>query len=337
LVLNRPIVGMAATPSGRGYWLVASDGGIFSFGDAAFWGSSAAAGSAVPTVAMAATASGHGYWTVTTSGDVFSAGDAPSIATAAAVLAAPAVALLPDGNSAVRVVTADGGSAEITGSGLVAQDAPSSPRGNPASFTYLAVNPDGTPARFNPCASVHYVTNLAEAPAGAGALVAETFARLGEATGITFVSDGASSEVPASNRAAFQPARYGDRWAPLLVAWARPGETDLLAGAGDVVGEGGSTWVASAGGPEIYVTGQAVIDSVNTAGLHLGFGPGRTVGQLLLHELGHVAGLGHTSDPTQIMFPALQSLPAGAYGAGDLSGLAHLGRGAGCLSVPAPA
>ena len=32
--LNKPIVGMASTPDGRGYWLVASDGGIFSYGDA---------------------------------------------------------------------------------------------------------------------------------------------------------------------------------------------------------------------------------------------------------------------------------------------------------------
>ena len=32
--LNKPIVGMAATPTGKGYWLVASDGGVFSFGDA---------------------------------------------------------------------------------------------------------------------------------------------------------------------------------------------------------------------------------------------------------------------------------------------------------------
>ena len=37
--LNRPVVGMAATPDGHGYWLVASDGGIFTFGDAAFYGS----------------------------------------------------------------------------------------------------------------------------------------------------------------------------------------------------------------------------------------------------------------------------------------------------------
>jgi hypothetical protein len=38
-VLNKPIVGMEATPSGNGYWLVAADGGIFTHGDAAYAGS----------------------------------------------------------------------------------------------------------------------------------------------------------------------------------------------------------------------------------------------------------------------------------------------------------
>jgi len=38
--LQRPIVGMASTPAGSGYWLVASDGGIFAF-DAGFYGSPA--------------------------------------------------------------------------------------------------------------------------------------------------------------------------------------------------------------------------------------------------------------------------------------------------------
>ena len=36
--LNQPIVGMAATADGNGYRLVAADGGIFTFGDAAFAG-----------------------------------------------------------------------------------------------------------------------------------------------------------------------------------------------------------------------------------------------------------------------------------------------------------
>ena len=30
---------MAATPDGKGYWLVAADGGIFAFGDAVYHGS----------------------------------------------------------------------------------------------------------------------------------------------------------------------------------------------------------------------------------------------------------------------------------------------------------
>ena len=32
---ERPIVGIAAAPTGGGYWLVASDGGVFAFGDGA--------------------------------------------------------------------------------------------------------------------------------------------------------------------------------------------------------------------------------------------------------------------------------------------------------------
>ncbi|HKN89141.1 MAG TPA: hypothetical protein VJ622_02570, partial [Acidimicrobiia bacterium] len=37
--LNARIVAMAATTTGEGYWLFASDGGVFAFGDAAFTGS----------------------------------------------------------------------------------------------------------------------------------------------------------------------------------------------------------------------------------------------------------------------------------------------------------
>ena len=46
---------MAATPDGKGYWLVASDGGIFAFGDAAFYGSTGALTLNKPIVGMAAT------------------------------------------------------------------------------------------------------------------------------------------------------------------------------------------------------------------------------------------------------------------------------------------
>jgi hypothetical protein len=78
MALNRPIVGMAATPSGRGYWLVASDGGIFAFGDAGFFGSPA--GSTTATIiGIAPTSRRDGYWLVGTNGIVYNFGAAPDL------------------------------------------------------------------------------------------------------------------------------------------------------------------------------------------------------------------------------------------------------------------
>ena len=74
--LNKPIVGMASTPSGNGYWLVASDGGIFSYGDATFYGSTGGMHLNKPIVGMASTPSGNGYWLVASDGGIFNYGDA---------------------------------------------------------------------------------------------------------------------------------------------------------------------------------------------------------------------------------------------------------------------
>ena len=74
--LNRPIVGAAATPDGRGYWLVASNGGIFCFGDAMFHGSPGALRLNSPIVGMASTPDGGGYWLVASDGGIFNYGDA---------------------------------------------------------------------------------------------------------------------------------------------------------------------------------------------------------------------------------------------------------------------
>ncbi|MBC7763116.1 MAG: hypothetical protein H7201_15250 [Candidatus Saccharibacteria bacterium] len=77
LPLNKPIVGMSATSTGDGYWLVASDGGIFTYGDATFYGSTGALRLNKPIVGMTVTPSGHGYWMVASDGGIFSFGDAP--------------------------------------------------------------------------------------------------------------------------------------------------------------------------------------------------------------------------------------------------------------------
>jgi len=73
-----PIVGIAAyEPTGLGYWTVAANGGVFTFGDAPFAGSAGALRLAAPIVGMAATRSGQGYWLLGRDGGVFTFGDAP--------------------------------------------------------------------------------------------------------------------------------------------------------------------------------------------------------------------------------------------------------------------
>jgi hypothetical protein len=107
--LNQPIVGMAKTPDGGGYWMVASDGGIFSFGDAAFYGSTGAIHLNQPIVGMASTPDGGGYWLVASDGGIFSFGDAAFYGSTGAIhLNQPIVGM---------AATADGG-----GYWLVASD-----------------------------------------------------------------------------------------------------------------------------------------------------------------------------------------------------------------------
>jgi len=72
------VVGMAPTASGRGYWLVASDGGVFSFGDARFHGSIAPLHPRSPIVQVVATRTGRGYWMALADGSVAALGDARS-------------------------------------------------------------------------------------------------------------------------------------------------------------------------------------------------------------------------------------------------------------------
>ncbi len=75
--LNAPIVGMVPSSDGKGYFLVASDGGVFAFGDARFEGSCPGIGGCVGSaVAVMPDATGNGYWLVTNTGSIYTFGDA---------------------------------------------------------------------------------------------------------------------------------------------------------------------------------------------------------------------------------------------------------------------
>jgi len=99
------------TPLAKGYWLVASDGGIFAFGGAGFFGSTGAIRLNRPIVAMAATPTAKGYWLVASDGGVFAFGDARFFGSTGAIkLNSPIVAMAstPSGKG-YWLVAADGG------------------------------------------------------------------------------------------------------------------------------------------------------------------------------------------------------------------------------------
>ncbi len=109
--LDAPIVGMAQTTDAAGYWMVASDGGIFAYGDAGFYGSMGGTPLNQPIVGMAATPDGRGYWLVAADGGVFAFGDAGFYGSMGGThLNQPIVgmAAAPDGRG-YWLVAADGG------------------------------------------------------------------------------------------------------------------------------------------------------------------------------------------------------------------------------------
>lgn len=208
----------------------------------------------------------------------------------------------------------------------VSTDAPAS-----AGWGPTWVDERGRPARWDPCRAIPYVVQAGWAPDSGRADLAEALARLSRVSGLRFAGEGDTDELPSSGRPSVQPERYGERWAPLLIAWVPAAATDL--GLGD--GVPGTSVTVAVPGPDgaSIVSGQVALDATRRRAP--GFGPGTTDGEVLLHELAHAVGLGHVLDPTQVMYPQTTSSES-AFGAGDRAGLAAVGAAAGCRPAPEP-
>jgi lipoprotein-anchoring transpeptidase ErfK/SrfK len=110
LPLAQPIVAMAQTPNGSGYWLVADDGGVFAY-NAPFFGALAGWPLRLPVSGMAATPDGGGYWIVTEDGAVFPFGSAQNYGNLTNLrLVAPITDIIPTPDShGYWLVAEDGG------------------------------------------------------------------------------------------------------------------------------------------------------------------------------------------------------------------------------------
>jgi hypothetical protein len=220
-------------------------------------------------------------------------------------------------------------------------------------FALIPLQPDSfsgknVVVRWAPCITkngttkthvIHYRVN----PAGKKArvkLAKRAVKRLSVASGLTFAYDGRTNYIPhnrlVNGQLIFQ-ALNEERKAhvPFVIAWAKqgtgPGASNLL-DSGEA-GKGTVSWRSSSGS-ELRINDGAVVVRRNAGSLlKRGFGPGGTVGSLLLHELGHAVGMEH-ADPGEIMAPIIDSRTPGNYASGDRKGLTKLGRAAGCMTTP---
>jgi hypothetical protein len=212
--------------------------------------------------------------------------------------------------------------------------------------TFLQMQADGAaPVAYDPCRPVHYVTRPGGPPEG-DVLIREAIAAVSAATGLRFVDDGSTDEPPSDDRAPYQPERYGERWAPVLFTWSdtvespRLGEVSPEAPQSDPLAYAGSTAVAFETVPAdtapdvelsdharaVYVTGSMTMDAADLSTMLSGPDGRARARAVLQHELAHVVGLGHVEDQAQLMFPTATPTVTG-FNAGDLQGLAELGRG----------
>lgn len=184
------------------------------------------------------------------------------------------------------------------------------------SYAFFRTQPGtGTPVAWNPCEPIHYVVNPENAPDEWEALVEDGIAEVGAASGLEFEYDGETADRDFRDRG----GRLGDP-EPVLIGWADAEEVPDLSG--DVAGVAGPVSVAS-GGRSRYVTGMVVLDAQAYERMSAGRDGDRTRLAILMHELGHLVGLDHVDDSTELMFA--NNTGQTEFGPGDLAGLEKLG------------
>ena len=189
-------------------------------------------------------------------------------------------------------------------------------------FDSLTLDED-SPVRWDPCRPIDLVVNPRAAPEGGDQLLREAVEEISAATGLQFRIGDWTEELPSKERSPVQADVYGDRWAPVIVAWTDP---DELAGlTGDVAGLGGGQPVSTRGSPLVYVTGGVFLDGPQLSQVLERPDGAAEVRAVIARELGHLVGLDHVTDPTQLMAPEAGDVVH--FASGDLAGLGELGRG----------
>jgi hypothetical protein len=309
---------MTANPSGSGYWMVASDGGIFAF-NVGFFGSMGGQPLNRPVVGMLRSDGGSGYRLVASDGGVFNFGDAVSYGSTGAWGGMPQMVGLSKraaGKPGYIVVGADGRTWEF-GPDVTLSAAGTSPACNVAgpsrptpngAYAFINTGSDGTPTRWSPCLPIHWqLSQSVDTPANVLPVLQTAFSKLSTATGLQFVYDGTTGERAAARRASPVYGDYSGK--PVLV--------DFEASNGpDMCGNLGCTYPVYYPDFNLMVNATVVLNKTAT----LNWASVGSMGSVALHEFGHVVGLNHVSNSSMVM-NATMAQAFSDYAPGDLDGL----------------
>ena len=183
-------------------------------------------------------------------------------------------------------------------------------------YVFAATQPGSDePVAWDPCSTVSYAVNTSGMPAGARPLVARAIARISAATGLAFEDDGDTDRRPFTGT--FVPLGGGR---PVVIGWGDEAEFPELAGS--VAGIGGAATGEGVQGRRYYVTGGIVLDTDAFTEAAVAQQP-RMAEAILVHELAHVVGLAHVTEPMELMYA--DNTGQVELGPGDREGLARLG------------
>ncbi|MGF9755008.1 matrixin family metalloprotease [Microvirga sp. 0TCS3.31] len=171
------------------------------------------------------------------------------------------------------------------------------------------------PVGWDPCEQIRYRINPAGGPPGGSELIHRALERASAATGLAFADEGETDERPFPGG-----GKLFGRPDPVVIGWADAAEYPDLAG--EVAGVGGAVAERGSGGRLRFVSGGIVLDVEAFTPTTVAEQP-RVMEGIVLHEVAHVVGLGHVSEPMELMYAS--STGQVDLGPGDREGLARLG------------
>ncbi len=362
--LVSPVNGLV--PHGAtGYWLIAGDGGLFSFGSAPFVGSvpQVLPGVRLAAPVVGALASGSAYLMVAGDGGIFNFGDSvylgsrPAIPLAEHELRSPvtAVDVLQDRSGYLMVDEV--GMPWGFGASAYPRFGPSTGPHARHTHDFIGRWPIGAvPYRWASDEPIRYVINNDFGPADNALvqeMIMEAVAEVEVATGLTFLFVGTTTEYVGhtlanppdqglvevvDQRDAYQPARYGETWAPVWIG-ARPyfsltstvGQASLTAHLEErITGVVEIDGILYDSGEPTWITGTVAFHwDDNSAQVTID-----SIPRILRHELGHLVGLHHARDSAQVMYELIGE--HNAFASGDLLGLHLLGNATRHPAAPGP-